>query len=191
MQSSGDPNVHISAMLMYSKFTIKLLMSATPGLNVEQICNQFHFDFPHIWIKFGNDTFFVYSVQSSTLNFQSHFRIIYVLPHWRLNFRCHKLGWWHLFALYTTRKTGAPFAISQWAHNPNLVKNICCSYMNNNEQIRSEICTCHDSWAVMTCAVFWPDWIIEVEMRAKLILTRYQLCTHKLFVKWVLSLCSQ
>ena len=44
-------------------------------------------------------------------------------------------------------------------------KNICCSDMKNNNLIRSQFCTCHDSWAVMVCAKLWPDWIIEIKIR--------------------------
>ena len=29
-----------------------------------------------------------------------------------------------------------------------------------DETVRSQISTCHDSWAVMTCAKLWPDWVI-------------------------------
>ena len=31
------------------------------------------------------------------------------------------------------------------------------SHFNNNTQIRSQFCTCHDSWAVVTCANLWHD----------------------------------
>ena len=30
----------------------------------------------------------------------------------------------------------------------------------------SQFCTCHDSWAVMTCANLWHDWIITSKIRA-------------------------
>ena len=36
----------------------------------------------------------------------------------------------------------------------------------------------------MTCARFWPDWIIRFNTRAKRIFTRFQLWAHKPFVKW-------
>ena len=46
-----------------------------------------------------------------------------------------------------------------WAHNSNLhmIWYICCCYMKNVEEIRPQFCTCHDSWAVVTCANLWPD----------------------------------
>ena len=49
--------------------------------------------------------------------------------------------------------------------------------------IRVQICTCHDSCAVMTCAKLWPDQIILFHIRAKRISTRFQLWVHKPFVK--------
>ena len=53
-----------------------------------------------------------------------------------------------------------------WAPDPNL--NIaCCSYMKNDDAIRSQLCTCHDSWAVMTCANLWPDSIHKILTNTK------------------------
>ena len=34
--------------------------------------------------------------------------------------------------------------------------------MGNNDKIRSQFCTCHDSSAVMACANFRPDWIFKI-----------------------------
>ena len=53
----------------------------------------------------------------------------------------------------------------------------------SDDLIRLQICTCHDSWAVMTCAKLWPDQIILFHIRAKRISTRFQLWVHKPFVK--------
>ena len=50
--------------------------------------------------------------------------------------------------------------------------------------IRSKICTCHDSSAVMTCAKLWPDIINYVHDWVTCILTRVGLRAHKPFVKW-------
>ena len=44
--------------------------------------------------------------------------------------------------------------------------------------IRLQICTCHDSWAVVTCAKFGPDRIIAIHILAKKFLTRFQLRAH-------------
>ena len=41
-------------------------------------------------------------------------------------------------------------------------KNLCCSYLKNTDPIRSQFCTCPDSWAVVTWANLWPDWIIKI-----------------------------
>ena len=51
------------------------------------------------------------------------------------------------------------------AHNAKYSKNMCCYYMKNKDLIIYQICTCHDSWAVMTCAN--SDWMIILKIRAK------------------------
>ena len=43
--------------------------------------------------------------------------------------------------------------------------NLFCSNFDFNYLNRSEFCTCHDSWAVMACAKFWPDWNIIFHVR--------------------------
>ena len=40
----------------------------------------------------------------------------------------------------------------------------CCT--KNCHPIRPQFCTCHNSWAVVACAKLWPDWILEIKMRA-------------------------
>ena len=35
-------------------------------------------------------------------------------------------------------------------------ENTCSSYLKNDYEIRSQFCTCHDSWAVVSCAKLWP-----------------------------------
>ena len=44
-----------------------------------------------------------------------------------------------------------------------------------NYAIISQFCTCHDSWAVVTCAKLLYDWIIEFKIKAKRIFKRFQL----------------
>ena len=39
-------------------------------------------------------------------------------------------------------------------------KHSFCSGDDADNKIMSQICTCHDSWAVMTRAKLWPDEII-------------------------------
>ena len=43
----------------------------------------------------------------------------------------------------------------------------------SDDLIRSEFCTCHDSWAVVRCAKFWPDLISTIHIRATLMVTRF------------------
>ena len=59
--------------------------------------------------------------------------------------------------------------------------------MKNNDQFRSQFCTCQDSLAVVACAKLWPDWIIKIMIKAIRIVTRFQLSAHKLLM-WK---CSQ
>ena len=44
--------------------------------------------------------------------------------------------------------------------------------MKNNNEIRSQFCTCHDSSAVVTCANLRPDWIMRIMIKAKELFTR-------------------
>ena len=41
-------------------------------------------------------------------------------------------------------------------------------------RIRSQLCTCHDSWAVVTCANLRPHSLININFEAKVIFTRFQ-----------------
>ena len=66
-----------------------------------------------------------------------------------------------------------------------ILKNSCCSQRISNDQIISQFCTCHDSWAVMARANLWPDTNIRIKIRTTKIFTRFGLWAHKLFVKWV------
>ena len=54
----------------------------------------------------------------------------------------------------------------------------CCSWLKNNNQIRSQFCTCHDNSVVVTCAKLWPDWIIRIIIKTKRISERFQLEAH-------------
>ena len=40
------------------------------------------------------------------------------------------------------------------------------SYFHSDDAIRSQFCTCHDSWAAVTYAKLLSDWIIIVSIRA-------------------------
>ena len=63
-------------------------------------------------------------------------------------------------------------------------RNTSCCHMKYNDQIVSQVYTCHGSWAVMTCANLWPDWMIRTKMRAKRIIWRFHSWARKAFLKW-------
>ena len=82
-------------------------------------------------------------------------------------------------------RSGIQFTKLLWAHDWNLCEHSLCFYQCSNDSIRSQTCTCHDSWAVMTCAKLWPNLSIIFEVGVKLIFTRFQLWAYKPFAKWV------
>ena len=51
-----------------------------------------------------------------------------------------------------------------------------------NDPIRSQFCTCHDSWAVVACAKLWPYWILMFHVRITDSLGRFRLWGHKLWL---------
>ena len=62
--------------------------------------------------------------------------------------------------------------------------------VKNSVQIRSQFCTCHDSWAVMACAKLWPDWIMKIKFKIQNVFTRFHLWAHKAFMEWI-RVCKQ
>ena len=64
----------------------------------------------------------------------------------------------------------------------------CCDF-ESDDSIRSEFCTCHDSWAVMACAKFWPDLIVIFHITATHMLTRFGVWAHLLCVRWIPVFC--
>ena len=52
-------------------------------------------------------------------------------------------------------------------------KHPCRYYLNNDDQIRSRFCTCHDSSAVVTCAKLWPDLVNRIMIKAKANFSRF------------------
>ena len=64
-------------------------------------------------------------------------------------------------------------------------ENESCSNLKDNDQIRSQFCTCHDSSAVVACAKLWYGLIIRNTIPTRRIFTRFQLWAHKMFVRWV------
>ena len=71
-------------------------------------------------------------------------------------------------------RSGTHFTKNLWAHN----------LMINNDPMTSQLCTCHDSWAVVTCAKLWPHRIIRIKIRAISLFPKFQRWPHKHFVKW-------
>ena len=66
-------------------------------------------------------------------------------------------------------------------------KNMYCFDIKNNEEIRSQFCTCHGSCAVMACANLCPDLTIIFKIFWG-IFTRFELWTYKCFGKWFWAL---
>ena len=62
-------------------------------------------------------------------------------------------------------------------------KTTCSFYVENDDPIKSQFCTCHDSWAVVTCANLWADGIIRIVVTSRIIFERFQLWAHKPFEK--------
>ena len=55
---------------------------------------------------------------------------------------------------------------SQWIYNLVILifwKFILFLLINDDDAVRSQFCTCHDSYAVVAYANLWPDSIIEIK----------------------------
>ena len=63
-------------------------------------------------------------------------------------------------------------------------ENMVSSYFDSDDPIRPQLCTCHDSLAVMTCAKLWPDLIGIFHMRATYIFTKFVSQSQNPVVKW-------
>ena len=61
-------------------------------------------------------------------------------------------------------------------------------YLKMNDQIRSQFCTCHSSWAAVTCAKLRPGGVIRIVTKTKRIITRFQSWKCKPFLRWVLCI---
>ena len=81
----------------------------------------------------------IYSLYSHKENLKGHI--------WKMLFMASA-------AIRKTFKGG--FINGLWAHN---WENSFCSNIHSNYSIRPQVCTCHNSWAVVTCAKLWSDWI--------------------------------
>ena len=61
--------------------------------------------------------------------------------------------------------------------------NLCCICLQDNYTIISQFCTCHDSWAVVTCANLWHDSITGIIITVERVFKRFQSWTRRFFVK--------
>ena len=91
---------------------------------------------------------------------------------------CHSM-WYFRFVLHFMDPFDKRF-MSLWLKS---YENTCGSYMTNIAEIKSQICTCHDSSAVVACENLWHDLIIRKQIRANWFHPRFQLWTHKPFVQ--------
>ena len=71
-----------------------------------------------------------------------------------------------------------------WAHLIKSCGNSFCCNSNSNNPIRSQICTCHDSSAVMARAKLWHDQINIIHKTATHIFTKFGLWARKSF-RWL------
>ena len=53
-----------------------------------------------------------------------------------------------------------------WKFYLQFFENTLCSTFDSDDAIKSQFCTCHDSWAAVKCAKLWLDWIIILCVRA-------------------------
>ena len=68
-----------------------------------------------------------------------------------------------------------------------LLKSWVCYFLSNfdlKHAIRSQICTCHGSWAVVVCAKLWHDNIIVFRVSVIELLTSFGLWAPAPFVQW-------
>ena len=71
-----------------------------------------------------------------------------------------------------------------WAQDWNLMKVFfLCYHFDFGGLNMSQICTCHDSLAVMAYAKLWPDLMIMFYVKAMCILTKFGSRAYRLFVK--------
>ena len=84
---------------------------------------------------------------------------------------------------WLTMHPGTHFMKGLWAQDWNLMKSSLCCNFDCNGLNRSQICTCHDSAAVVACAKLWPDLMIMCYVTAACIFTKFASWADRLFVK--------
>ena len=78
--------------------------------------------------------------------------------HWVKDWSClHFYYWPNLLMSFWCHQTQIWKMVSWFKY----CKIIPCSHMKNDDLIRSQMCTYHDSWAVMACANLWTNWIFK------------------------------
>ena len=82
---------------------------------------------------------------------------------------------------WSRRKPGTHITKGLWDQDWPFVKVLFVYTFYSCEDIRSQICTCHDSSAVVACAKLRPDMIIVVAVKANI----FELWARGLFVKSV------
>ena len=93
----------------------------------------------------------------------------------------------HMSDLLLTGRGLTHFINTLSAHYSNLVKNIIVIlifWLQINDAIRSRVCTCHDSAAVVTCGKLWPDCIMSFWIRTTCAVTRFGSLAHMHLVNW-------
>ena len=78
--------------------------------------------------------------------------------HWGLFVRVQLTIYQHWFWYYLDQ---------WWLDYQRIYASLGLNELNDNDQVRSQFCTCHDSSAVVTCANFIPDLIITIIIKIK------------------------
>ena len=71
-----------------------------------------------------------------------------------------------------------------WVRNKNFQKHFCYN-SDIKDSIKSQFCTCHDSWAVMACEKLWFNLMIIFHKRTAQSFIRFGLLDHQMFMKWM------
>ena len=108
--------------------------------------------------QYARDTYVMHSASSHNV-MNKHLEFIYCATH---------SSWFLYHSFHSTHSTQCldPFHqqfTSSWSKSQTTI----CYDVKHDNKIRSLFGTCHDSWAVVTCAKLWPDWIIRIDIRAK------------------------
>ena len=98
-------------------------------------------------------------------------RFFWMVDHWW----CPSL--WYCGQYQCWLKPARPSSTNiPWAQNGNL-KMVFHSFLMIYCPIELQFCTCHDSYAVMACAKFWLNWIIDLR-RVKLDFIEFRSWSH-------------